>query len=150
MNEQVTADSTTAADARNNNGTFAPGNQFGRGNPFARKSAAFRSALMEAVTEQDIKDIAAKLRDDAKASDKAATKILFQLTQMIPERKSTWRNWSAFAGKTWHARSDSTRRKNRHAPIPLGHQSLDIRLLQSCDRGAVRLKGLVTGVEAAA
>ncbi len=43
-----------------------------------RKCAAFRAALMEAVTEQDIKDIAAKLRDDAKAGDKAAVKLLFQ------------------------------------------------------------------------
>ena len=78
MNEQVTSDPTTTTDGRKNNGTFAAGNQFGRGNPFARKVAAFRAALMEAVTEQDIKDIAAKLRDDAKAGDKAATKLLFQ------------------------------------------------------------------------
>jgi hypothetical protein len=78
MNEQVTSDPTPTTDGRQNNGTFAAGNQFGRGNPFARKVAAFRAALMEAVTEQDIKDIAAKLRDDAKAGDKAATKLLFQ------------------------------------------------------------------------
>jgi hypothetical protein len=78
MNEQVPSDPTPTTDGRQNNGTFAAGNQFGRGNPFARKVAAFRAALMEAVTEQDIKDIACKLRDDAKAGDKAATKLLFQ------------------------------------------------------------------------
>ena len=33
---------------------------------------------MEAVTEQDIHEIAVKLRDDAKAGDKAAVKLLFQ------------------------------------------------------------------------
>jgi hypothetical protein len=33
---------------------------------------------MDTVTEQDIKDIAAQLRDDAKAGDKAAIKLLFQ------------------------------------------------------------------------
>jgi hypothetical protein len=66
MNEQVTSDPTTT-DGRKNNGTFAAGNQFGRGNPFARKVAAFRAALMEAVSEQDIKDIACKLRDRRRA-----------------------------------------------------------------------------------
>jgi hypothetical protein len=77
MSEPVTTDPATAA-GREATGTFATGNQFGRGNPFARKVAAFRAALMEAVTEQDIKDIACKLRDDAKAGDKAATRLLFQ------------------------------------------------------------------------
>jgi hypothetical protein len=73
-----TTDATASPSGRAADGRFAPGNQFGPGNPFARKCAAFRAALMEAVTEQDIKDIAVKLRDDAKASDKAAVKLLFQ------------------------------------------------------------------------
>ena len=79
MSEQpTTAEATPSPSGRAADGTFAPGNKFGPGNPFARKCAAFRAALMEAVTEQDIKDIAAKLRDDAKAGDKAAVKLLFQ------------------------------------------------------------------------
>jgi hypothetical protein len=68
----------TSPSGRAADGRFAKGNQFGPGNPFARQCAAFRAALMEAVTEQDIKDIAVKLRDDAKAGDKAAIKLLFQ------------------------------------------------------------------------
>jgi hypothetical protein len=79
MSEQpTTAEATPSPSGRAADGKFAPGNQFGPGNPFARKCAAFRAALMEAVTEQDIKDIAVKLRDDAKAGDKAAVKLLFQ------------------------------------------------------------------------
>ena len=78
MSEPYTTSETPSAADRQANGTFAAGNQYGRGNPFARKVAAFRAALMDAVTEQDIKDIACKLRDDAKAGDKAATKLLFQ------------------------------------------------------------------------
>ena len=74
----TTPETTPSPTGRAADGKFAPGNQFGPGNPFARKCAAFRAALMEAVTEQDIKDIAAKLRDDAKAGDKAAVKLLFQ------------------------------------------------------------------------
>ena len=79
MTEPHTAPETNpSTSGRESDGRFAKGNQFGPGNPFARKCAAFRAALMEAVTEQDIKDIAAKLRDDAKAGDKAAVKLLFQ------------------------------------------------------------------------
>ncbi|MGH9811126.1 MAG: hypothetical protein ACRD9W_28430, partial [Terriglobia bacterium] len=74
----TTSQATPSSAGRQTNGTFTAGNQFSRGNPFARKVAAFRAALMEAVTEQDIHDIAGKLRDDAKAGDKAATKLLFQ------------------------------------------------------------------------
>jgi hypothetical protein len=78
MSEHITSEPTTSNSGRESDGRFAKGNKFGPGNPFARKVAAFRAALMEAVTEQDIKDIAAKLRDDAKAGDKAAVKLLFQ------------------------------------------------------------------------
>jgi hypothetical protein len=78
MSEQVTTEPTATDSGRETGGSFAKGNKFGRGNPFGRKAAAFRTALMETVSEQDMKDIAAKLRDDAKAGDKTAVKILFQ------------------------------------------------------------------------
>jgi hypothetical protein len=78
MSEQTTSEPTTASSGRDSDGRFAKGNQFGPGNPFARKCAAFRAALMDAVTEQDIHDIANKLRDNAKAGDKTAVKLLFQ------------------------------------------------------------------------
>jgi hypothetical protein len=74
----TTSEATSSPAGREANGTFAAGNQFSRGNPFARKVAAFRAALMEAVTEKDIKDIAAKLRDDAKKrkTDAACSNVL--------------------------------------------------------------------------
>jgi hypothetical protein len=78
MSEPHTTSDAATSSGRQTNGQFAKGNQFGPGNPFARKCAAFRAALMEAVTEQDIKDIAVKLRDEAKSGDKAAVKLLFQ------------------------------------------------------------------------
>jgi hypothetical protein len=78
MSEHAIPDASPSSEGRQANGQFAKGNQFGPGNPFARKCAAFRAALMEAVTEQDIHDIAAQLRDDAKAGDKAAVKLLVQ------------------------------------------------------------------------
>jgi len=78
MSDPTTNEPTSTTSGRASDGRFAKGNQFGPGNPFARKCAAFRAALMDTITEQDIKDIAAKLRDDAKAGDKAAVKLLFQ------------------------------------------------------------------------
>jgi hypothetical protein len=78
MSEAISPETNPSREGRQANGQFAKGNQFGPGNPFARKCAAFRAALMETVTEQDIKDIAIQLRDDAKAGDKAAIKLLFQ------------------------------------------------------------------------
>jgi hypothetical protein len=78
MSEHTTSEPTSTTSGRESDGRFAKGNQFGPGNPFARKCAAFRAALMDTVTEQDIQDIAVKLRDDAKAGDKAAVKLLFQ------------------------------------------------------------------------
>jgi hypothetical protein len=74
----INPEASPSPSGRAANGKFAPGNKFGPGNPFARKCAAFRAALMEAVSEQDIHEIAVKLRDDAKAGDKAAVKLLFQ------------------------------------------------------------------------
>ena len=53
MSEQpTTAEATPSPSGHAADGTFAPGSQFGPGNPFARKVAAFRVALMDAVTKR--------------------------------------------------------------------------------------------------
>jgi hypothetical protein len=62
---------------RDEQGRFKAGNRSGRGNPFARKTAALRSALINAVTEKDMNDIAAALLDKARQSDVAACKLVF-------------------------------------------------------------------------
>ena len=61
---------------RDARGRFIKGNQGGPGNPFARQVAALRSALVRAVTEQDIDDIAMALMLQAKAGDVASAKLL--------------------------------------------------------------------------
>ncbi len=78
MSEPTPNTSSTTDTGRAADGRFAKGNPGGPGNPFARKTAALRQALLDTVTEQDIQDIAAKLRDEAKSGDKAAIKLLFQ------------------------------------------------------------------------
>ena len=72
MNER----STNGCAGRDGQGRFLPGNTEGRGNPFARRSAALRRAFYEAVTEEDLQVIARKLATEAKAGDWAATKLL--------------------------------------------------------------------------
>jgi hypothetical protein len=58
-------------------GRFARGNRGGPGNPFARQVAALRAALIQTVTEKDIKDIVTVLVRDAKRGNLAAIKLLF-------------------------------------------------------------------------
>jgi hypothetical protein len=65
---------------RDNRGRFAAGNAGGPGNPFARRMAAFRKALCAAVSEQDIRDVAARLLQAAKGGDVAAAKVLLAYT----------------------------------------------------------------------
>jgi hypothetical protein len=80
------ADHDSNGDGRDPCGRFGPGNQFGSGgNPFAAKVAALRMALLAAVTEDDVREIAEVLVAQAKDGDKAATKLLFAYTLGKPQ-----------------------------------------------------------------
>jgi hypothetical protein len=69
--------SPTDDNGRHPNGRFGPGNRFASGNPHARKVAALRTALMNAVTEEDLQKIVAALVEAAKGGDiHAAREIL--------------------------------------------------------------------------
>jgi hypothetical protein len=61
---------------RDAQGRFAPGNLGGPGNPFARRTAQLRRVLVEAVSDDDIKEIAAMLLFKTKSGDLAAAKLL--------------------------------------------------------------------------
>jgi hypothetical protein len=63
---------------RDANGRFAPGNEGGPGNPFARHVAKLRAALVNSVTEADMQQIADDLRIQAKLGNVEALKLLFQ------------------------------------------------------------------------
>src|SRR5262249_33190998 len=63
---------------RDVHGRFTFGNPGGPGNPFARKCAALRKALLDAVSEEDIMDMARVLVLRAKTGDKEAVKLLWQ------------------------------------------------------------------------
>ncbi len=64
------------ADGRDAGGRFAPGNPGGPGNPFARRVAALRCALLAALTPQDLADVAQALLRQARKGNVAAAKLL--------------------------------------------------------------------------
>lgn len=72
----MNAPSTNGDNGRTAAGRFAPGNAGGPGNPFARRVASLRRAMLDAVSEADMAAIAAALVDKAKAGDVAAVKVL--------------------------------------------------------------------------
>lgn len=65
---------------RDSRGRFGKGNPGGPGNPYARRVAALRSALLEEVTPERLRKIARKLADEAERGDFAAAKLLFSYT----------------------------------------------------------------------
>jgi hypothetical protein len=78
MSDQATsAETNLSSTARDAKGRFAKGNPGGPGNPFARKTAALRQALLETVREKDIQEIAYILLLNTKAGDLASIKLLF-------------------------------------------------------------------------
>lgn len=72
-----TAEPSANGGYRDSAGRFLKGNPGGPGNPFARKVAALRSALLAALTEEDVRRLARRLMADADAGDVAAARLLF-------------------------------------------------------------------------
>jgi hypothetical protein len=58
-------------------GRFATGNEGGPGNPHARRVGQMRSALLAAVSDEDIRSTIAAIVQQARDGDLAAAKILF-------------------------------------------------------------------------
>ena len=69
--------STNVVIGHDTTGRFAAGNTLGRGNPHAAQTAKLRSAMLSAVTEDDVKAVVGKLVALAKGGDVAAIKLLF-------------------------------------------------------------------------
>ena len=62
---------------RDERGRFAPGCTGGPGNPHGKQAERFRSALMAAVTGEDMAAIARRLVKDARAGNVRAASLLF-------------------------------------------------------------------------
>jgi len=65
-----------AQNGRDAAGRFAAGNKAAKGNPFARRVARLRSVLLDAVSDEDLRQIAQGLVRRARNGDAAAAKVL--------------------------------------------------------------------------
>jgi hypothetical protein len=72
-----TASSNPTPSGRDARGRFAKGNPGGPGNPFARRVAALRSALLDSISAEDLAAIVRALIAKAQAGDVAAAKLIF-------------------------------------------------------------------------
>ncbi len=70
--------SPNGANGRDASGRYTAGNRGGPGNPLAKRVGALRSALLDAVTEGDIRAVIATVVTSAKEGDMVAAKILFE------------------------------------------------------------------------
>jgi hypothetical protein len=70
--------SEQSSNGRDAQGRFGPGNAGGPGNPFARKVAELRSAFINAISKEEMRDITRQLVAEAQLGDKAATKLVLQ------------------------------------------------------------------------
>lgn len=64
--------SPSGPNGRGKRGQFGPGNSFSRGNPFAKRVAQIRSALMRSIKPADIRLAVKALVERAKAGDRFA------------------------------------------------------------------------------
>ena len=85
MNEQS---NNTATDGRHEGrgpgGQFGAGNKGGPGNPFARKTAEMRKAIQDAVTAEDLADVARVIRVLALGGNLAAARLIFSYSAGKP------------------------------------------------------------------
>lgn len=78
MSDEQIPSTNGGAAARTEKGRFRPGWRGGPGNPHIAKVAAYRAAIWNAVSEDDVADIARRLVILGKAGDVAAAKVIFE------------------------------------------------------------------------
>lgn len=72
------------SNGRDSNGRFARGNPGGPGNPHAKRAGQLRSAVLNAVTEEDMNEIIRSLIEAAKAGDVQSAKVVLERTLGTP------------------------------------------------------------------
>ena len=89
--QPVAADNIETAAARpsiperDGKGRFTAGNKGGPGNPFGRRLASMRQAILRAVSEEDVKQVMKKLVQLATEGDVAAAKLVLQYAVGKPQ-----------------------------------------------------------------
>ena len=73
-NADAPGPSPNGLNGRDTAGRFAPGNSGGPGNPYAKRVAALRAAMLDGVAEEDMRAVLSKLVELAKAGSIPAAK----------------------------------------------------------------------------
>src|SRR3954447_14754699 len=71
---------------RDHVGRFKNGNRGGPGNPFARRVAKLRQAMLEECAEEDLRGITRAMIEAAKRGDVAAARLVYQYTLGKPAK----------------------------------------------------------------
>jgi hypothetical protein len=100
-NGQSAQSSANGLKGRDARGRFARGNKGGPGNPFTRRIAAFRSAVCQEVTTDDLRNLARQLVLMAQSGDLAAMKLLFAYTvgkpgDTVDPDTLDWQEWQMY------------------------------------------------------
>ena len=74
----MTTPTTNGNNGRDENGRFAIGNPGGPGNPYARRVAELRSALLDAITPDAIRYVMLRMIKMAVEGDVAAAKLVLE------------------------------------------------------------------------
>lgn len=70
----------SGSNGRGDRGLFAPGNKLASGNPNAKRMHELRSAVLEAVTKDQVEKVINKLGELAAGGDTAAAKVFLDYT----------------------------------------------------------------------
>jgi hypothetical protein len=110
------------AEGRDTSGRFAKGNPGGPGNPYPRQVAAFRQALLNCVTEEDIIAVTRAIIEEAKDGNIAAAKLLFQYVfgKPGPAAPMNWNERDSMSGEELSQMLSAIEKVTRSAPIVNG------------------------------
>jgi hypothetical protein len=82
---QPASHSQSSVPTRDAQGRFAAGNRGGPGNPFGRRLASMRQAILDCVSEADIQQVMRKLVELAACGNVAAAKLVLQYAVGKPQ-----------------------------------------------------------------
>ncbi|HEX8916277.1 MAG TPA: hypothetical protein VF796_28260 [Humisphaera sp.] len=111
--------STNGSNGRGAGGRFAAGNPGGPGNPFAKRAAALKSAMYDAVTDGDVAAIVRGLVDRARAGETAAAREVLDRVLGRP-----------LQGVALDARIGGVDADDPDGPIPTSGPAMSIRLMR--------------------
>lgn len=86
LNTSTQTEASNDKPERDRMGRFAPGNKGGPGNPFARRSAMLRQAMLDAVTPNDLQVIVRKVIQMAGEGDVAVARLVLAYAVGKPDK----------------------------------------------------------------